>query len=114
MHPTWEDARRRPRRVLDVDRMKGTGRMFDRMRRRFLWILAVGVTALPAAAQKDYAGWTPLFNGKSLEGWVQKNGTATYRVEDGMIVGKTSEGSPNSFLATTKEYGDFELKFEVK
>src|SRR5262249_42843713 len=30
------------------------------------------------------------------------------------IVGKTAEGSPNSFLCTVKEYGDFELKFEVK
>ena len=58
--------------------------------------------------------WTPLFDGKSLDGWAQKNGTATYRVEDGCVVGKTSEGSPNSFLCTTKDYADFELKFEVK
>ena len=58
--------------------------------------------------------WTPLFDGKSLDGWAQKNGTATYRVEDGCVVGRTSEGSPNSFLCTTKDYGDFELKFEVK
>jgi hypothetical protein len=33
---------------------------------------------------------------------------------DGTIVGQTSEGSPNSFLCTTKDYGDFELEFEVK
>ena len=59
-------------------------------------------------------GWTPLFDGKSLEGWAQKNGTATYRVEEGAIVGKTAEGSPNSFLCTVKDYADFELKFEVK
>src|SRR6185503_1311165 len=59
-------------------------------------------------------GWVSLFDGKSLEGWEQKNGTAAYRVEDGCIVGKTTEGSPNSFLATKKPYGDFELKFEVK
>ena len=58
--------------------------------------------------------WISLFNGKNLDGWVQRNGTATYRVEDGTIVGKTSEGSPNSFLCTNKEFGDFELKFEVK
>ena len=45
---------------------------------------------------------------------VQRNGTATYRVEDGAVVGKTSEGSPNSFLCTKEDYGDFELKFEVK
>ena len=56
----------------------------------------------------------PLFDGKTLAGWVQKNGTATYRVENGTIVGKTSEGSPNSFLCTTKPYGDFELSFDVK
>lgn len=58
--------------------------------------------------------WVALFDGKTLDGWEQKNGTATYRVEDGCVVGKTAEGSPNSFLATKKSYGDFELKFEVK
>lgn len=68
---------------------------------------------LPAVAQ-DKSGWVSLFNGKNLDGWEQRNGTATYRVEGDCIVGKTSEGSPNSFLCTVKEYGDFELKFEVK
>lgn len=58
--------------------------------------------------------WTTLFNGKNLDGWIQKNGTATYRVQNEMIIGKTSKGSPNSFLCTEKEYGDFELVFEVK
>ena len=72
----------------------------------------IGVAALLACLQDE--GWIALFDGKSLDGWEQKNGTATYRVEDGCIVGKTMEGSPNSFLATTKNYGDFELKFEVK
>ncbi len=60
------------------------------------------------------AKWTKLFNGKNLKGWEQKNGTATYKVEEGTIVGTTSEGSPNSFLCTKKEYGDFELEFDVK
>lgn len=57
--------------------------------------------------------WVSLFNGKDLAGWTQKNGTATYRVEAETIIGKTSEGSPNSFLCSDVEYGDFELKFEV-
>jgi hypothetical protein len=39
--------------------------------------------------------WTSMFNGKTLEGWTQKNGTATYRVQDGAIVGRTTPGSPN-------------------
>jgi hypothetical protein len=66
-----------------------------------------------AEAQVD-PGFVDLFNGKNLDGWSQRNGTATYRVEGDSIVGTTSEGSPNSFLCTDKVYGDFELKFEVK
>src|SRR5688572_32691069 len=82
---------------------------------RAVLAVAVCLAALPAAADdKDKDGWAPLFNGKDLSGWEQRNGTATYRVENGVIVGKTAEGSPNSFLCTVKEYGDFELKFEVK
>lgn len=61
----------------------------------------------------DGKGWVPLFNGTSLDGWSQKNGTATYRVEDGVIIGKTAEGSPNSFMCTEKDFADFELTFEV-
>ena len=57
---------------------------------------------------------TPIFDGETLDGWTQLNGTATYRVHDGTIVGKTTEGSPNSFLCSNKHYGDFELEFEVK
>jgi hypothetical protein len=76
-------------------------------------LAAAMVFAAAAMAPAD-EGWTPLFNGKNLDGWVQKNGTATYKVEDGTIVGRTSEGSPNSFLCTKQEYGDFELEFEVK
>ena len=56
----------------------------------------------------------PLFDGETLAGWSQHNGTATYVVEDGAIVGTTSDGSPNSFLCTDRDYGDFELCFEVK
>src|ERR687892_2720349 len=59
-------------------------------------------------------GWVALFNGRTLDGWVQRNGRATYRVAAGAIVGRTRAGSPNSFLATEQAYGDFELEFEVK
>ncbi len=60
-------------------------------------------------------GWTSIFDGKTLKGWTQKSsGFATYRVENGAIVGKTAEGSSNSFLCSDKNYGDFELEFDVK
>ena len=63
------------------------------------------------AADKKYKA---IFDGKTLEGWTQRNGTATYRVEKKSVVGKTKEGSPNSFLCSDKEYGNFDLIFEVK
>jgi hypothetical protein len=63
----------------------------------------------------EYAGpkWQPLFDGKTLDGWEVKGGFAKYHVEDGMIVGATAKGSPNTFLCTKKEYSDFILEFEV-
>ena len=72
--------------------------------------------AFPAAGDhhKKGEGWTDLFNGKDLSGFTQRNGTATYKVVDGAIVGTTAKGSPNSFLCTGRKYGDFELVFEVK
>ncbi len=57
--------------------------------------------------------WTPLFDGKTLDGWEVCNGFATFKVEDGAIVGTTAEGSPNSFLCTKREYGDFILELET-
>ncbi|WP_339745433.1 DUF1080 domain-containing protein [uncultured Rubinisphaera sp.] len=75
-----------------------------------LAIAAVALTSAPVMAGE----WVSLFNGKNLDGWIQKNGTATYSVEDGTIVGVTSDGSPNSFLCSKKDYGNFELEFEVK
>lgn len=64
--------------------------------------------------QDRLAGKTSLFDGKTLDGWVVKGGFATYKVEDGMIVGTTAEGSPNTFLSTKRNYSDFELELEVK
>ncbi|MCX7014180.1 MAG: DUF1080 domain-containing protein [Candidatus Sumerlaeota bacterium] len=68
-------------------------------------------TTAPATSKE---GWVDLFNGKDLTGWKQLNGTATYRAEDGAVVGTTVKGSPNSFLCTDKLYRNFELEFDVK
>lgn len=70
----------------------------------------------PATANsaQGKAKWTNLFNGKDLTGWKQVNGKATYEVVDGMIVGSCVSDSPNSFLATAKEYGDFIFEVQIK
>ncbi len=67
--------------------------------------------AVHACAQE---GWTDLFNGKDLKGWVQKGGAAKYTIENGTIVGSTVLSTPNSFLCSEKEYGDFVLELEFK
>jgi hypothetical protein len=56
----------------------------------------------------------PIFDGKTLDGWVQRGGKAEYKVEDGCIVGTTVVGTPNSFLCTKREHGDFILELELK
>ena len=66
------------------------------------------------AAKPDAEGFISLFSGKDLVGWTVRSGTAAYKAEDACIVGTTVEGSSNTFLCTDKEYGDFELLFEVK
>lgn len=81
------------------------------MRILFAPIAVIVAAALSPASAGD---WMDLFDGKTLNGWIQHNGFATYRVADGAIVGRTSAGSPNSFLCTTTHFGDFELEFEVK
>jgi hypothetical protein len=61
-----------------------------------------------------FAGdWVDLFDGKSLDGWTIQSGFATYRIEEGAIVGTTAKGSPNTFLCTNKEYSDFILEFDI-
>ncbi|MHC5022783.1 MAG: 3-keto-disaccharide hydrolase [Planctomycetota bacterium] len=62
------------------------------------------------------AGWVDLFNGTDLSGWTQVCGDpdrrGRFHVEDGAIVGTYVAGSANTFLATSREYGDFVLEFE--
>jgi len=81
------------------------------MRGAWTMTLAMVLAAIPAAAQD---GWRPLFNGRTLDGWVACNGTAPFTVEDGAIVGRTVVDSPNSFLCTKETFGDFIFEFEVK
>ncbi|PUV24771.1 MULTISPECIES: 3-keto-disaccharide hydrolase [Sphingobacterium] len=59
-------------------------------------------------------GWTDLFDGKTLNGWKSVGGKAPYSIEGDAIVGRMTKGTPNSFLITEKEYGDFILELDVK
>jgi hypothetical protein len=75
-------------------------------------IVLIGVL-LCTATLAAQTSWRPLLNGSTLEGWERLNGTAQYSVENGSVVGTSVGGSPNSFLCSKEEFGDFILEFEV-
>jgi len=77
-------------------------------------LLIYGLTciSLSSTAFAADADWEDLFDGKTLDGWIQRNGQAKYTIEDGMIVGTTVLNTPNSFLCTEKMYTDFILELE--
>jgi hypothetical protein len=78
--------------------------------------LGLGFPAAPLRSDDKPAddGWVKLFNGKNLDGWVQRGGKAKYRAEDNQIIGTSVPNTQNSFLCTTKNYTDFILELEFK
>lgn len=81
------------------------------MKRISLFVIATLIACTPLSGTGS--DWQWLFDGRSLNGFTRINGTADFRVENGTIVGTTSEGSPNSFLCTDTHYSDFILEFMV-
>ena len=94
--------------------------------------LALGLVAVVAAqapapntltkAERD-AGWVLLFNGSSVDGWRQCNGTAmpaNWVVEDGAMKVFTAEGrrpgqgAGGDILYGAKKFRDFELSIDWK
>jgi hypothetical protein len=67
-----------------------------------------------AVRAADEAGFEPLFDGRSLEGW--EGNLDIFRVQDGAIVGGTLDKRipRNEFLCTKAEFGDFELRLKFK
>jgi hypothetical protein len=79
----------------------------------FVKVAAVAAMTLGSAALAADE-LVPLFDGKSTDGWIQRGGKASYRVEEGCLVGRTVLKEPNSFLCPPKDYGDFILEYEYK
>src|SRR5262245_58279089 len=84
--------------------------------RTLAFAVAAALAALaPAALSADGGeGWVDLFNGKDLDNWVQRGGKAKYRIEGKELVGSSVPKTPNSFLCTKRNYGDFILELEFK
>jgi acetyl esterase/lipase/prenyltransferase beta subunit len=60
----------------------------------------------------ETAGFQPLFDGKSLDGW--EGDASLWSARDGILVGKSSGLKHNDFLATNASYSDFVLKFSFR
>ena len=71
----------------------------------------LGMATLPAGA----ADPVPLFDGMSFDGW---NGDIEkiWRIDDGAIVAGSPDAAAarNEFLATDREFENFELKFDYR
>jgi hypothetical protein len=82
------------------------------MSRLVVAILGLLATATPALADDPGApeGFTPLFDGKTLDGWKMVNTADNFLVRDGVLVMNKGKG----WLATEKTFADFELHLRYR
>ena len=88
------------------------------MKTSLLIAVAVASVAWTAHGQQAERGFTPLFNGKDLTGWVygrrgeKENKTGKgYQIENGVLFSTEEDGGN---LYTEKEYADFVLRFDFR
>ncbi len=84
------------------------------MRTVLVLCIAVAVSTGLGGQQTPAVAAVPLFDGTSFNGW--EGDLTVFRIEQGAIVGGTlaNKIARNEFLCTTKRYGDFELRMNVK
>ncbi|MBE0675454.1 MAG: DUF1080 domain-containing protein [Bacteroidales bacterium] len=78
---------------------------------RDIYIREIGSDDYNLTDDEVAEGFTSIFNGKNLDGWIGDK--VSYVVENGMIVIKPDKGSGGNLL-TAKEYSDFVLRFEFQ
>ncbi len=83
-----------------------------------LLLLSLSLVLADEPKKETEEGFTPLFNGKDLTGWVygttakgENKAGEGYQVKDGAIYCTKADGGN---LYTEKEYADFSLRFEFK
>ena len=57
--------------------------------------------------------WINLINDENLNNWEIKQGSAEFKLQDGIISATSILNTPSTYLGTRKEYSDFILEFEV-
>jgi hypothetical protein len=84
--------------------------MENAMMKRLCAVLMLGSAVSLFGAGKT--NWTPLFNGKDLDGWKQQ-GAGIFKVEDGCLLGTQTDGKGGDLFAT-REFDNFECRFTYK
>jgi hypothetical protein len=79
--------------------------------KKLIYVFTALLIAFVSCKPKD-GQWENLVK-KDLSNWEELNGTATYELKNGQIIGTTVANSPNSFLCTKEKYGDFILEFDT-
>ncbi len=72
------------------------------------------VMCMSVISQASEEGFTSLFNGENLDGWVIENGDdRTFQVRDGVIYCPGKDSYP-AWLRSEKRYENFDLRFEFR
>lgn len=86
-------------------------RMFDIPMRFILPLTCFGLTLFSSLG---FCEPVSMFDGKTFAGW-EGNTETVWRINDGIIVGGSLQGNPqNEFLASTKSYKNFHLRFDYR
>ncbi|MCA9087271.1 MAG: DUF1080 domain-containing protein, partial [Planctomycetaceae bacterium] len=94
-------------------------RFLWRYKMRMVFCLSVCLAICSQGWAEDEAGFKPIFDGKSLNGWKPWKGDEKFwRVENGSIVGESTDANPcthNSFLLWDQgTVDDFELRLQFR
>ena len=76
---------------------------------RDIWVREINESEYRLTPEEKAEGFVALFNGRNLDNWIGNK--ESYVAEEGMIVIKPEKGSGGN-LFTSKEYSDFNFRFE--
>jgi len=83
------------------------------IKKSILLLLTIALFSF-SPTKNNKAPWIHLIDGNTLNGWTILGGNATYKVENGVVIGTTVANTPNTFLTTNNHYGDFILELDYK
>ena len=93
----------------------------NRSMKKLLCMFLLGLVGNSLCVAQSAGKWTPLFNGKNLEGWhvecKQEDREKTFwKVEDGAIVANSMGDKKHNYfwLMSDKEFSDFELQLKFQ